>query len=675
MGQRLLNTLLFFVVCLLVAQARANECLVTRSLDNADSGSLRWAINEANEGRCDEDRVDYRNRYGSFFPGVVTFSVVRIDRSIDIQLQSALPDIKGQRNRPVVVIADDDESVRIIGSATSHGLVLIGERSVLDHLTITDFTGPAVTMKGKAGLVHQSRIVSNKGDGVRVEGSENLIVGSEIATNEGNGIAVLSNTTLPCGQRDPNAWLAATKITRSNIHHHTEAGISVQTISSSERVCRDAAGNVDPFSFRTALISETTVFRNQDSIAISAYPFPIASELTVTDEASSDHLVVSGVITRPEASPDQPWNLSTVDLGRLRVEIFEADETGTRVFLGATDAIDSEGRFSLRLPRSTFDEEAESPRIAATVSDLEHQVTSPMGEMQVASTPEPETPEEPTDPQVDEEAVLDTDGDGVNDDEEERIGTYPDRCDSDDDGLSDGVEVGAVGGGNEASDCHGMYPAGTNYRRSTMLDPTNPDSDGDGLMDGSEDRDGNGWLDGDESDPSLLDSDDDGLEDGVEAKGDFDHDGFPDFDVRMVVGEPGCQPPVSVSDVDCDGVPNEVDDDSDNDGCADRDEGGWKDQNHNAIPDVYDPQAKMCSTSAGGGGGFGGGAFSGSEEQSEEGAGTPQPSAADPFFNRALANAGGACALMPDAYAPRMVFLVLILPLVIIVIRRNKSCR
>lgn len=58
---------------------------------------------------------------------------------------------------------------------------------------------------------------------------------------------------------------------------------------------------------------------------------------------------------------------------------------------------------------------------------------------------------------------VDTDGDGLTDDEEAEIGSNPLLVDSDRDGLSDNQEVGV-------------------YR----TDPTNPDTDGDGYDDGGE---------------------------------------------------------------------------------------------------------------------------------------------------------------------------------------------
>jgi outer membrane protein OmpA-like peptidoglycan-associated protein len=125
----------------------------------------------------------------------------------------------------------------------------------------------------------------------------------------------------------------------------------------------------------------------------------------------------------------------------------------------------------------------------------------------------------------------DSDGDGLLDSEERRIGTDPHNPDTDGDGLTDGQEV-----------------------KTYMTDPLNPDTDGDGLSDGDEimkyrtdpnkaDTDGDGLSDGDEvlrykTDPLNPDTDGDGLSDGDEVhkyktdplKVDTDGDGLSDGD-------------------------------------------------------------------------------------------------------------------------------------------------
>lgn len=90
------------------------------------------------------------------------------------------------------------------------------------------------------------------------------------------------------------------------------------------------------------------------------------------------------------------------------------------------------------------------------------------------ATPEPPTPPPttaPPAPTAPPTAELDSDNDGLPDDEETRLGTDPYDPDTDDDGLNDGDEV----------------------RRGT--DPKNPDTDGGGKKDGREVEDGTNPLD------------------------------------------------------------------------------------------------------------------------------------------------------------------------------------
>ncbi|MDW7549711.1 hypothetical protein [Pseudoalteromonas peptidolytica] len=103
------------------------------------------------------------------------------------------------------------------------------------------------------------------------------------------------------------------------------------------------------------------------------------------------------------------------------------------------------------------------------------------------------------------DAPVDSDGDGLTDDEEATRGTDPNNPDTDGDGVLDGDEV------------------------TNGTDPTNPDTDADGLSDGEEIAFGTDALD--------SDTDDDGLNDGDEiASGwdplnsDTDGDGVGDAD-------------------------------------------------------------------------------------------------------------------------------------------------
>ncbi len=109
----------------------------------------------------------------------------------------------------------------------------------------------------------------------------------------------------------------------------------------------------------------------------------------------------------------------------------------------------------------------------------------------------------------------DMDGDGLTVAEETAAGCLPDDWDTDDDGISDGAEVGGT---------HGT-------------DPTLADTDGDGLSDGQE-------INTYSTDPTDPDTDDDGANDGIEVglglnplNWDTDGDALPDgFEVDNSVG-------------------------------------------------------------------------------------------------------------------------------------------
>ncbi len=133
-------------------------------------------------------------------------------------------------------------------------------------------------------------------------------------------------------------------------------------------------------------------------------------------------------------------------------------------------------------------------------------------------------------------SIPDTDGDGLNDQQEVLIGTNPLNPDTDGDGLSDGYEV-----------------------MTSLTNPLNPDTDGDGVPDGYEvntsltnprvaDTDGDGLSDGNEinvshTNPLNADTDGDGINDGPEVttfhtnpnSADSDGDGLNDLQ-EIVIG-------------------------------------------------------------------------------------------------------------------------------------------
>jgi hypothetical protein len=119
----------------------------------------------------------------------------------------------------------------------------------------------------------------------------------------------------------------------------------------------------------------------------------------------------------------------------------------------------------------------------------------------------------------------DTDDDGLSDGDEVAVtGTDPLDADSDGDGLSDGLETGvATGIASATSSPGGIAYAGTasgfvgDSDPGSKTDPLDADTDGDSLMDGTEDTNKNGGVGSSETDPLDADTDDDGLSDGDEV--------------------------------------------------------------------------------------------------------------------------------------------------------------
>ncbi|MFT5429856.1 MAG: outer membrane protein OmpA-like peptidoglycan-associated protein [Myxococcota bacterium] len=218
----------------------------------------------------------------------------------------------------------------------------------------------------------------------------------------------------------------------------------------------------------------------------------------------------------------------------------------------------------------------------------------------------------------------DPDKDGLSNASEFQWGTNPLLADTDQDGLSDGLELA---GPDDADP-------------KTTTNPNVADTDGDGLTDGEEDNNRNGKVDWHEPDPNLADSDGDTIadvdevnenaswrdtdNDGIVDAWDIDSDGDgiidrfeagdhllwtqpvdSDFDgledyrdadsdgdgIADSVEESGdaTLDGIADPDADFDQIPNRVDTDSDNDGKLDAVE-GQGDIDGDGIPNYLDPK-------------------------------------------------------------------------------------
>ncbi|MEM7243756.1 MAG: hypothetical protein AAF533_00350 [Acidobacteriota bacterium] len=165
---------------------------------------------------------------------------------------------------------------------------------------------------------------------------------------------------------------------------------------------------------------------------------------------------------------------------------------------------------------------------------------------------------------------LDTDDDGVLDGDEVLLGLSPIDVDSDDDGVQDGTELGRRQGAPDP-DGSGPID-GTNSAvfirdadPTTTTDPLVADSDMGGVVDGLEDLNRDGAFDPGETDPTVagedpFDDDEDGVPDAVEpalflnpANPDTDFDGILDGE-ELLPGADGLETPVLDADADDDGI-------------------------------------------------------------------------------------------------------------------------
>ncbi len=126
----------------------------------------------------------------------------------------------------------------------------------------------------------------------------------------------------------------------------------------------------------------------------------------------------------------------------------------------------------------------------------------------------------PNIPLIDDDGAADGHAkEGVADSDEDGIKNCLDY-DSDDDGVYDGTELGVTVPVPGTDEIKGIDIDSLHFvidsDPSTTTDPTEPDDDGDHLLDGLEDKNHNGAFDDGETDPLEVDTDSDGLYDGSE---------------------------------------------------------------------------------------------------------------------------------------------------------------
>lgn len=241
----------------------------------------------------------------------------------------------------------------------------------------------------------------------------------------------------------------------------------------------------------------------------------------------------------------------TYDVDVIRVDLDEGESSSIPMGNGPSQLFARSGQTDIESDDASFTMAAGSDRLATgeltitantddavlLVARIGPQVESPEASTPVATpeatpaateppaTPEPDeaTPENGDEPSLtdvltgvigstesDEPEGIDSDGDGLSDEEELELGTDPLNPDTDDDGIPDGQEID-LGTDPLNSDTDGdiLYDGGELVHGT---DPLNPDTDGDGLSDGDEVYFYN-------TDPLNPDTDGDGVSDYEEVFG------------------------------------------------------------------------------------------------------------------------------------------------------------
>lgn len=256
---------------------------------------------------------------------------------------------------------------------------------------------------------------------------------------------------------------------------------------------------------RYALLSLVVENTGEEDLPLAAATFLLRDDdgfLYGSDPDLQDALE-AGAATPTADAADAPFADGDLAPGEERAGLIgfavrDAAELAQVLFVPET------GRLLILADLDEADGDAADRATAAQDEDDEEETTAePTSTPSLEPTPEPTAvPDEPTAvPAVlaptAELAPLDTDADGLSDDDEVALGTDPTIGDTDADGLLDGDEVNDLGTDPLAADGDGA------------VDPAVADSDGDGLVDADEATAG--------TDPFLADSDDDGVSDGDEV--------------------------------------------------------------------------------------------------------------------------------------------------------------
>ncbi|QKX03822.1 Ig-like domain-containing protein [Aquimarina sp. TRL1] len=364
----------------------------------------------------------------------------------------------------------DGGSVNVTATVTDAAGNVSPDATDSATLDLTDPSAPTVAITEDAnndGLISEDEL---SGDvDVSVGLPADAVAGDVVTVTDGNG-----NTE--------TITLTAGDITNGSVSTSFPSPGDGGSVNVTATVT-DAAGNVSPDATDSATLDLT------DPTATLSID-DITTDNIVTGEEAEGVIAITGVVT---------GEFSEGDIVTLVIDGF--------VYTGT---VDGSGLFSIEVPGPVL---LSDPDVtiegSVSVTDVAGNVTEVISEK---------------------EYMLDQDGDGLTDEEEEDLGTDPTNPDTDGDGYTDGEEVLVEDDPDtsvvplvESDPLNACDPNGV---------PTG-DCDGDGIENQYEDIDGDGDYTNDDSDndgiPDYLDEDDDG--DGIatiDERPDPNGDGNPD---------------------------------------------------------------------------------------------------------------------------------------------------
>jgi Right handed beta helix region/Domain of unknown function DUF11 len=149
-----------FIAVLVLAAATAARAGVfhVTNLDDDGTGSLRWAVDQANHsGGADQIVFDVAGTIHSLSP-IMTTEQVFIDANFNVTLAAT--------------------------GASPAALILNGIVARVRGLAVSNTGGDGIIMRGDADWVESCHVGPNSGDGIRIEGTNDSVTGTVIVASE-----------------------------------------------------------------------------------------------------------------------------------------------------------------------------------------------------------------------------------------------------------------------------------------------------------------------------------------------------------------------------------------------------------------------------------------------------------------------------------------------------------